>query len=313
MAMSKILVLDPLTLMGKELLGCSKRLDNLVGEVDFRHTSDDPEHQLSEMAGRPGLVPPLEAPEDLEGFEAIVVTSDRCTARHDHLLAHLDANPDTALVDATRIDCLRERTTPSAGSSAPPSSRQVRVAHPAMIATSALVEVLAHFGRFGGFLVAEDPASIGGQEAVETMAQQARQRIRGAPVEGLIDNQVLAFTMLVAEGDDLQEEATLLIPEVPLAVTRLLASHFHGHLAHLGLSFSEPLDEGLVREALSQASIIEETPLPLRLDSVLDNDRVLMTPPRFSPDRRHLALTAIADGLRIGGALTAIDILESLI
>jgi len=313
MATAKILILDPLTLMGKELLRCSERLDGLVGEVDYRHTHDDPEHQLAEMADRPGLVPPLEGPENLEGFDAIVVTSDRCTARHDHLLAYLDTNPDTALVDATRIDCLRDRTTPSVGSSTGPSSRQLRVAHPAIVATSAVVEVLAHFGRFGGVLAAEDPASSCGQKAVETLAQQARQRIQGASVEDLIDNQILAFTTIAVEDEELQKEAALLMPEVPLAVTRVLAGHFHGHLAQLGLSFSEPVDEGSVREALSLASIIEEASLPLSLDSILDNDRVLVTPPRFSPDRRHLALTLMADGLRIGGALTAIDILETLI
>ena len=50
----------------------------------------------------------------------------------------------------------------------------------------------------------------------------------------------------------------------------------------------------------------------ISLDLVPDRDHVLLTQPQISPDRRMVAMTAMVDGLRIGGALTAVDILRSM-
>ena len=49
------------------------------------------------------------------------------------------------------------------------------------------------------------------------------------------------------------------------------------------------------------------------LDATIDTDQVALTPPALSSDRRMLATTAMVDGLRIGGALTALEILRSMI
>jgi hypothetical protein len=38
-----------------------------------------------------------------------------------------------------------------------------------------------------------------------------------------------------------------------------------------------------------------------------------VTPPCLSPDGTQIGLTMMADGLRVGGALTAVEILEGLI
>jgi len=84
---TKILVLDPLTLAGKELLGCDQRLTSIGGEVDFRHTGLDDESQIAEIGPRPAMVPPLDTPEDLMDVDVIVVASDGVSSRHDHLLA----------------------------------------------------------------------------------------------------------------------------------------------------------------------------------------------------------------------------------
>jgi aspartate-semialdehyde dehydrogenase len=51
----------------------------------------------------------------------------------------------------------------------------------------------------------------------------------------------------------------------------------------------------------------------LSLDSVPDRENVVIAPPSLSPDGTQLALTMMADGLRVGGALTAVEILEQLI
>jgi hypothetical protein len=309
---SKTLILDPLTLRGREFLRCSDRLDGIVGEWDFRHTDLDEEHQIAEMRKGPALVPPLEGPDDFAGSDVIVIASDGWSSRHEHLVAYLDANPETILLDLFGSENLRDRTTPSVGEVGP-DSRQLRVAHPALFATSRLFEVLSHLGALSGSLAVVDPASAYGREAVEILARQATQRVQGAKVEDKVHGFVLAFNAIAVEKDELQEDASLILPDLPLVITRTLSSSFHGHLAHLGLSFERRVEPNDLQDVLAQAEGIEIESLPISLASVPDRDHVVVTPPSLSPDGTQLALTMMADGLRIGGALTAVEILEGLL
>lgn len=309
---SKTLILDPLTLRGRELLLCSDQLDGIVGEWDFRHTDLDEEHQIADMSAGPALAPPLEGPDDFVGADAIVVASDGWSSRHEHLLAHLDNNPETILLDLTGFENLRDRTTPSIGDVGP-DSRQLRVAHPALFATSRVVEVLSHLSALRGSLAVVDPASAFGREAIEILARQAAQRMQGAQADDRIHGHVLAFNAVAVESDELQEDASLILPDLPLAITRTLSGSFHGHLAHLGLSFEHRVEPEDLRNVLAQAEGIEIESPPISLDSVPDRDHVVVTPPSLSPDGTQLALTMMADGLRVGGALTAVEILERLL
>jgi hypothetical protein len=309
---AKILVLDPLTLVGREFLSNHERLGAFVGDIDFRHTALDEEHQIADVLSGPALIPPLSDPEDLSGFDALVVASDGVSSRHDHLLTFLDDQPGAAVVDLSRLRCLDDRTQPSIGG-APTDARQLRVAHPALVAAAAVIEVLAPFGRIHGSLAAIDPVSAFGREAIELLARQAGHRIQGAPVEERIDGHVLAFNLVAVDSDELQREAGLLLQNSPLAVTRCLSGCFHGHIAQLGLGLSQKVEASDIDEALSQAETIAVQDLPLSLDSIADADQVMATAPHVSSDGGHVAITLMADGLRIGGALTAIDVLESLV
>jgi len=290
----------------------SDRLDGVVGEWDFRHTDLDEEHQIADMIQGPALVPPVEGPDDFIGADVIVIASDGWSSRHEHLLAYLDDNPETILLDLTGFEDLRDRTTPSIGDVGP-DSRQLRVAHPALFGTSRVVEVLSHLGALGGSLAVVDPASAYGREAVEILARQGAQRMKGDQVVDRIQGHVLAFNAVAVESDDLQEDASLILPDLPLAITRTLSGSFHGHLAHLGLSFERRVEPGDVRDVLAQAEGIEIESPPISLDSVPDRDHVVVTPPSLSPDGTQMALTMMADGLRVGGALTAVEILEALV
>ncbi len=308
----RLLLLDPLTLAGREFLNSGDVLDPLALDIDFRHTAVDDEVQIAELAGGPALVPALDSTGDLEGYDVIVVASDAQGSRHDHLLDFLDRNPDAAVIDLARLPVLMERTTPSLGE-AVESSRHLRVAHPALVATSRLAGVLAHFGELRGTLAVVDPVSTHGREAVELLARQTASRLQGEPVAELIYGHARSFNVIAVDSFELQEEAAQVMPNVPLAVTHCLSGVFHGHLAHLGLVFSDRVDPDDIRDALSQTEGIEISDLPVSLDAVPDRDFAIISPPVMSPDGRQLAVTIMADGLRIGGALTAIDILNSLV
>ena len=305
------LILDPLTLKGRELLSCSERLADIIGHWDYRHTDLDEEHQIADVASGPALVPPLESADDLDSADVVVVSSDGWSSRHDHLLDFLDQRPDTALLDLGGLRQLRDRTQPSIGEVG--SDRQLRVAHPALFAVSRVAEVLSPLSTLRGSLAVVDPASAYGRDGVEILARQAAQRVQGADVDDRIQGQVLAFNAVAVDSDELQEDASLLLPDLPLALTRTLSGCFHGHLAHLALSFEHRLEPGTVRDALEQAEglVIEST--PLSLDSVPDRDEVIVAPPWLSPDGSQLALTMMTDGLRVGGALTAVEILQALL
>jgi hypothetical protein len=312
MAPNTLLILDPLTLAGREFLNSGDVLDRLGLELDFRHTGVDDEHQIAEMRRGPALVPPLVSIDDLEGHDAILVASDSQGSRHDHLIEFLDRNPDALVIDMGRLVGLMDRTTPSAGRDAP-DSRHIRVAHPALVATSRLVSALVDFGDLRGTLAVVDPVSVHGREAVELLARQAARRLQGGPADELIYGHVRAFDVIALDGFEIQEEAAMVMPGVPLAVTHGLSGVFHGHLAHLGLTFADPVDPAEVHGALSRTEGIEISDLPVSLSGVADRDFAMITPPVMSPDNRQFAVTLMADGLRIGGALTAIDILEDLL
>jgi aspartate-semialdehyde dehydrogenase len=133
----------------------------------------------------------------------------------------------------------------------------------------------------------------------------------GSPDES-IGGLVLAFNQVAVDADALTEEAADLIPEIPIAVTRTIAGCFHGHVAHITIELAEAVDDPDLRDAFDAADDIVIGEPPISLDVVPDRDHVLLAPPQLSPDRRIVALTAMVDGLRLGGALTAIDILRAM-
>jgi hypothetical protein len=307
----KLLVLDPLTLLGRELLAFSDRLAHRAPELEFRHTSIDDEHQIADLEVGPALVPPLDGPDELEGFDVIIVASDAQGSRHDHLLDFLKHHPEAGVLDLSRLEFLHEITDPLDGRTST-ESRQVRVAHPMLVATARVVEVMSAFGLVGGSLAVVDPVSTGGREAIDLLVKQAIQRLRGEQVSELIFDHVRAFNVVAIDSFALQEEAARVLPDVPFAVTHCLSGTFHGHLGHLSLSFDQPAAPEMVREALAETEDLEAADFPAALNAVPDTDRVLVTPAALSADGRQVALTLMTDGLRIGGALTALAILDTV-
>lgn len=311
MAPAKILIIDPLTLMGREFVDSAGRLGQQLPEMDFRHTAIEDEHEIVELGNGPALVPPLNATDELEGYDAVVLTSDELGSRHDHLFKWMDERPDAALVDISRLEPLLDRTTPSDGSEIP-ETRHLRVANPAIVAAARVIRLLEPLDVRGGTLAVVEPVSVHGRGAIELMAQQAGQRLQGAEVGEMIYDHVRAFNEIAIDSGDLAEEAARVLPGFPLAVTRSLAGAFHGHLAYLGVNFAHPLERDEFDDVFSQTEAIELTVAPMRLDLIPDNDRPLMLPPVLSLDGTQAAMTLMMDGLRVGGALTAIEILQKL-
>lgn len=310
---SKILIVDPLTLIGREFLRCLEEAPDLVVEVDYRHTAADEEHQIAELGAVPALVPPLDDPDELVDRGIVVIASDLETERTGHLENLLIRHPDLRVIDIGRLPRLAELTAPAIGSTVRETDRpHLRVAHPALAAAASVIAALRSLEPVRGAVAAVDPVSTFGRDALEVLVHQAGRRMQGGDPDHSIDGHVLAFNSVGVDADQLTYEAAELIRGVPLAVTRTLTGCFHGHLAHLAIELAEAADDPEVRDELESAQDLVVGEAPLGLDLVTDRDHVLLGPPQLSPDRRVVAITGMVDGLRIGGALTAIEILRAM-
>ena len=309
----KLLIVDPLTLIGREFARCLEAAPDLALEIEYRHTAMDDEVQISELGAQPALVPALDGPDEIADGHMVVVTTETETERTRHLEDLLVRHPGITLVDVSRLPSLAELTTPAIGATAagidPP---HLRVAHPALVAVAAVLAALRPLDPIRGSVAAVDPVSAFGRDALEILVEQAGQRMQGGKPDRPIDGHVLAFNQVAVDADSLTEEAADVIPDIPLAVTRTLNGSFHGHVAHMAIEFAEPVDDPELRDAFESASDLVVGEPPIGLDTVPDRDHALLAPPQLSPDRRIIALTAMMDGLRLGGALTAVDILRAL-
>jgi len=310
---SKILIVDPLTLIGRELARCIEATPDLSVEIDYRHTADDDEHQIAELGAEPALVPPLDDPDDVAGAGIVVITSDTETERIGHMENLLIRHPEISVVDVSRLPRLTELTSPALPETAMGMDRlHLRVAHPALAAAAAVLTALRPLEPRRGSVAAVDPVSTFGRGALETLVHQAGRRMQGGDPDHTIGGHVLAFNQVTVDSDELTIDASELFPDFPLAVTRTLSGCFHGHVAHLSIELAEPVDDPELREAFEiTGSIILGDP-PMGLELVPDRDQILVTQPQMSPDRRVVAVTALVDGLRIGGALTAVEIVRTM-
>ncbi len=309
-----VVLIDPLTLVGRELLELLQTRSDLDLELRYLHTAEEDEHQIAELGGDAALVPPIVGPQDLEGCSAIVVASDRDLPRLDHLEAFLDEAPEVPLLDCGRSDRLRHRTRPAGhGSRTTNGGVHLRVAHPAAIMADEVASTVRHLGLSSVSICALEPASHRHDDAVEILAAQAVSRLRGEPVTRTVGGHVLAFSAVAAEHDALAEDAGVLLSGTGVIASRVVTGAFHGHMAVLTLAFDTEVDDSDVRDALEASPMVVLVDHPASLDAVVGGDHVAVTPPALSADGRLLTVTAMADGLRVGGALTGLQILRTLL
>jgi hypothetical protein len=306
-----LLIVDPLTLVGRELLIC---LDDRPQDVSlsFVHTSADDEHQIAELAGEAGLVPPLDDLAALDRADVIVVASDEASDRLEQLARWVDERPASRVVDLGRTATMRELTRAWAGGPLPDETTHFRAAHPAVAAALRLQTALESVGHELGHLVAVDPVSHGGREPVERLARQAASRLQGHAVTETIGGHVLAFALVAVDADDLQRDADAVLG-AGWSVDRSLVGCFHGHAAHIVVDLAEAIDPSDLRDQLAAAPGLELRDRPLALDQAPDSDAVLVASSRLAADGRRFSTLLMMDGLRVGGAMTGLELIERLI
>ena len=103
-ATRRLCLIDPLTLVSRELLRLFEEGDQPVPEYGLFHTNLEAEHEIAEVGGEPALAPPLDGVDNLEGFDTIVIGSELDSSRLESVEQHLHNNPDVALVDMSRLE-----------------------------------------------------------------------------------------------------------------------------------------------------------------------------------------------------------------
>jgi len=308
----RLALVDPLTLTGRELLSTLPRYLRPEG-VTFFHTAVDDECQMTELAGEPALVPPLREPDELREAGAIVVTTDTVTERLDFLEEAIEEVSDTPVFVIGENDRLRHLTQAVTGwESDIPFGVCTRIAHPAVVAAAALLESLKIFQPTVLWIAATDPVSAFGQGAIESVARQATHRIQGEPASELVDDKVLAFNAVTDPGERLALDARDVFGTLPCVAQRVFSGSFHGHLAQLAFAVEQPADVEQIHDLWSSDPRLSLSELPVGLDAVVDSDQVVLPSPHISADGRLIGLTAMMDGLRVGGVLSVIQALATV-
>ena len=305
-----VLILDPLTLIGRELLACLEdRASGLA--LTFAHTAIDDEHQIADLAGQAGLVPPLDDLSALDRADLVVVTSDQESDRLRAVGRWVADHPGARVVDLGRTATLRRVTRPWCAGPPPADATKFRIAHPAVAAAGRLAVALESLGVTAGHLIAVDPTSHRGRDPVEVLARQGRARLQGQSVTETIDGHVLAFGYIAIDADELQDEADVALGP-GWTTDHALVGCFHGHVAHVVIDLERAIDENTFRDLMTTDDDLEVHPRPLALDTVPDADRVFVATPRIASDGRRVGTVMMMDGLRFGGAVTGAELIDRL-
>ena len=171
-----------------------------------------------------------------------------------------------------------------------------------------------------------------GLAAIEELADQSRAVLDGEPVVSEIYPTQIAFNCLPHIDDFDEEEHTreerkmidetrkiLEIPGLGMAVTCVRVPVFRSHAVALNVETERPLDPGEARAILSAAPGVrvlddpESAAYPTQVDSSDTDDVWVGRVRRDESVRNGLWMWVVADNLRKGAALNAVQIAELLI
>jgi len=172
-----------------------------------------------------------------------------------------------------------------------------------------------------------------GRDAVEELAQQTRQLLTFQPVSNRVFSRQIAFNCLPligeadAEGQSAEERTVaaelrrlLQMPELGVSITAVRVPVFYGHGASLSIETVEPFElvavEALLASApgLSLVSREDGDYYPTAVTEASGEDAVCIGRLRRDPSHpQSLQLWLVADNLRKGSALNAVQIAEALL
>jgi aspartate-semialdehyde dehydrogenase len=314
--MTKLAVVHPTTLLGKEL---RERLDEpgALGDDLVLLTTDEGElGTLTEVRGGAAIVGRADALA-LEGIDVAFFAGPLADSRE--LLAALPADT-TAIVlspDATRGDGIPVIAGVNLEAAEP---GQVLISpHPGAIALAHLLHPLAELRLEQASATLVQPASMRGEPALHELFEQARKALTFAKQQPGIFGHQLVFNLLPIDGDaDAlvgQLNATL-GEDLDVAVQIVQGGVFHGFALSLYVRFASDPGVEAVRSVLKRAPHVELVRKPQHLGPIDAASQANVLVGRLHPDPRHPGgywIWAAMDNLTRGGALNGLAIAEAVL
>jgi hypothetical protein len=224
----------------------------------------------------------------------------------------IEERTDQPILDLAGTGLIKEPvfSGPPTGKLWPP---RAAVASPGATVVAQLAGPLVELGLTGLSAVVEVPASARGREAVQALARNAAARLQGVPAEEGEEDPFVSFDLTVGNEERCGEEVALLLPDVETAVAEVRAGVFHGWTVHLGLSFADRVHPDRILGLWDASDTVDRFESGLLLSRVVESNRIHTGPLTLSSGGRQVTVTAAVDGLRVGGAATALEILPALI
>lgn len=315
--MHRIAILEPTTLLGRELRETLERHSVLGAKFRLLTTEEEEYGTLTEVAGAATVVTRAD-PDAVGDLDLLFVCGELAAGRPaiDALSAGATAivlSPDATLADGTVA---------VAGVNPQAVERGVRLLspHPATVLLTHLLHALAGFAPRQAVATVIQPVSVYGDAGIDDLLEQTRRilAMTGPPEGGLFGGQ-LAFNVLpgAVSGEVVAQQtaATLEFP-LPVSVELLQGAVFHGLSASLWVELDAATDPAEVAEALRSSPWIEAGEHPEALGPVASaaESRILLGGVRTDGSRPGgFWIRAAMDNLTRGGALNAVELAAALL
>ena len=275
------------------------------------HTGDDDTQQLTELNDAAAIVPQLASPEDLRDSNAILLTAAPSEAASNVLLTWLDTDPQCAVIDLTQGLVGLCGMTITTGTLPEDPAPRVQIAHPAVVALSEIVAPLLQMPVERVAMAVIEPVSIFGATGPEQLAQQSTSRLRGESTPGGFGGTVLAFNQVAVDATGIVHDLTSVLPQVQSTATRCLSGTFHGLVVHVSAVLGTAASADALRAGWQEQPMLELVERSSQFEAV-DQERVRLSNLTVAADGRSFSLTAMLDPLIVGGAQTALAVVESV-
>lgn len=320
--MSRVAVLGPTTLLGREVRDLLDKHRDRWTEVILLATSEEEVGTVTESGGAAALVSEA-SPVSLEGVDLVI----SCGALEEDLPRVEARAPGAGAILVSPAATSGHGTPVVTGINPEDAIGGVVIVspHPAAIALSYLLAPLTELGLAGASATVIQPVSMFGDQGLADLLSQTRDILAmvGDRRETIFDRQ-LAFNLYPApEGSaalaDLVRGVTGL--EAPIAVDTVQAAIFHGLSINLFVRFDEDPGEDRLRESLAAQTHVtvrepeaaggeepDQEPGPI---DVAAHEDVLVGSLRADPGAPGgYWIWAVMDNLTRGGALNAVEIAE---
>jgi hypothetical protein len=282
------------------------------------HTGGETEHMIAEVTGEAILVPPLLELDEMEGSSAVVVTSTPPPATSQRLIEWMRARPGVALLDCTQPSIASGQAV-SVMDRIPASGRGLPWYHlidPSLAAAARWLRALLPLEPQVFLATLLCPVSGFGVEALDELASQGTARLSGQPTPRPVHlPAILAFDLAPARDERpsaIESQLVELFPAVQCGLHVVDSGVFHGTLATLQLRCAGEVSLEAARallRATPELRLVRRNESPT-VSGIAGEGRMICGDLRVRGS--WVSAWLLADGLRVGGAQAAVDVLTSL-